>query len=1226
MRIMTNTESRHLDWKLADTAGGFEKEKNYWLDRFANGTGGVRFPFDFNDPGLRERHDISFELAGDLYIRLQVLSKKSSHTLHIILAAALALLLDKYNGVTAGAPEGVVTIGTPIYRQQKEAEFVNTVLPLRSTLSGDMTFKELLLQMKQTVMEAHQYQNYPMQVLTEHLGLEFSQLDFPLFSAALLLENIHPIDYIDHTRPPVLFIFSQDEADRILNCKIEYNGSLYREENVRRISVFFHRLLENITLELDTPIAQIEILSEDEKNRQLLEYNSGKTAVPHKKQLHRLFEEQVDRNPGNIAVILAESGDEITYKELNDRAETMARLFAVKGAGPGTIVAVNGERSSQLIAGLLGILKTGAAYLPLDPSWPGERIDYILQDSRAAILFNSDLLEIQEQGSTCTPTTVHTQLCYVIYTSGTTGKPKGTMLEHRGVVNYVCWAAQKYVKGEIVSFPFYTSIAFDLTVTSIFVPLVTGGSIVVYPGSSKEPLIDVVFKDNRVDVVKLTPAHLKLLRTKNLDKNRVRRLILGGEALETSLTREISEKYSHNIEIYNEYGPTETVVGSMIHRFQPLTDTGQFVPIGVPAANTGIYILDGKGNPLPIGANGEIYISGSGLARGYLNRPERTREQFVRLKGFPGTLYKTGDLARFLEDADGRMVMDFLGRLDEQVKIRGFRVELGEIESTLKHFKREPSPQKVTDKKNVCSRCILPGNYPAISFDEYGVCSVCREYDGYKNHVDNYFKEPADLDLLLQPIKDSAKGDYDVLLLFSGGKDSTFVLYKLIDMGLRILTFTFDNGYISESAFENIRRTTGNLGVDHITGDISDMKQVFLESLRANHNVCHGCWNALNTLGASLAHKHGIKYIFSGLSRGQIFDMRLHGLFRAGVYDEEDIREKLMVFRKAFHSEDNKFSRIISEKVPAEVVEETRFVDFFRYSKVSAPEILSFLSDKGWVKPADTGFCSSNCTINDVGIYVYFQETGHHFYAAPISWDIRLGVMERGQGLEELEFQADVNRIRQVLDEIGYHRSNHLDNAAVLANTGENGESYLCAYIVPAGHLAPSVSEIRGYLSRRLPDYMVPSRYIQVDKIPLTVNGKVDKRALLRIEGKPLKLSVTYVAPKSHMEKLVADICKDTFKVDQVGIDDNFFDLGATSFEIINVTHRLEQELQQEIPVLALFEHPTISSFLSSIQDLESGSVSIKAEEAKKQEDQWIHEMNKGKNKLLNRRKRRITE
>ncbi|MGX5556800.1 amino acid adenylation domain-containing protein [Bacillus cereus] len=1176
-----------LSSDLILAANQHTREEAYWLEKIKGEVASVAFPTDHIAFENRDNTEsLHFELTGSLYEKMLVLSKGSDYTLHIILTAVLKLLLAKYTG------ERDLVVGTPIYRPEKDGQFLNTVLPLRSHIEAGNSFRDLLLQVRSTMHEAVEHQEYPMEVL-------LAKLDRPhLYEVSLVMENIQSPQHLDRLSAAMNFVFVHRNG--ALEATVEYNSRRYCQENVEQIIRHFITLLERVLKDTNSDLAAVSLMSQAEEEALVVAYNATTTEYPADKTIAQLFEQQVEKTPENLAV---SAGDvSLTYEELNIKANRLARELQKHGVSADSLVALIIENSVDTIVGMLAVLKAGGAYVPIDPDNPIERKKFLLEDSQAVVILTqrhllatqAELFEAveperllliddpnvyeQEEGSNLAPVAGPSNLAYVIYTSGTTGNPKGVLIENKGAINYLTFAAKQYVQGEKSDFPLFTSIAFDLTVTSIFTPLLTGNAVIVYQEEHKEQLMEQVLEENRVSVVKATPSHLKLIKHRDWSKSSVKRIIVGGEELKTELVREVIASFGGNVEVYNEYGPTETVVGCMIHRFEESSDTLNSVPIGIPIDNTDILLLDVDQNPVPVGVVGEIFIGGDGVARGYHNCPELTAERFVNLS--QGRFYKSGDLAKFLPS--GKLV--YLGRADNQVKINGYRIELGEIENKLLHLHEKYIPKDSvfhdisqhinSEEVTYCTRCVLPSNYPKITFDEHGVCSVCRDYETYQPYTEKYFKTLDDFHELV----DANKGtDYDVLLLFSGGKDSTYVLYRLVNMGYKVLTFTFDNGFISEGAFTNIKNITKKLGVDHRVLTADQMKSVFVKSLKTYSNVCNGCWNAINGLGAQLAEETGCKVIISGLSRGQIFDMRLWGLFQLGIFDVQEIEEKLLMFRKGFHTHDNIFSKTLDVDLHSDFVESLHFVDYFRYDNTPTHQIREYLYEQGWVPPKDTGMCSSNCRINDIGIYVHLMNEGYHNYAAPSSWDIRFGIISREEGMKEITYKGDVSYVERVLKHIGYFEAPKIDDVIVVRIWDDSGQEKICAYFVSKEEI--EVDWIREALAVEVPSYMVPTYFVQLPSLPLTANGKVDTKALPLPVGMGTA-NAKYVTPSNDMEVEIRKIWASILSIDEekIGVNDRFFDLGGDSYKMVQVNIQVNQTFSKSIPVVMMYNYPTIHS------------------------------------------------
>ncbi len=1182
-----------------------EKQLAYWREQLDGAPPMLELPTDRPRPAVQTfggaQHPLRLSRAA--METLRTLSQQEDATLFMTLLAAFKTLLYRYTG------QKDVVVGAPIAnRNRNEIEpligfFVNALV-LRTDLGENPSFRELLGRVRETALGAYAHQDLAFEMLVDELQPQRDLSRNPLFQVAFVFQNV-PMEALELPglnlspleveRETVIFdlMLFMTETESGLMGLLVYNTDLFDAETIARFGEHFEILLEGVTANPDQHVSDLPLLTQAERHQILAEWNDTQTTYPQDVCIHHLFEIQAEQTPRTVAVVFKDR--QLTYRELNAQANQLAHYLQAQGVGPETRVGICADRSIEMIVGLLGTLKAGAAYVPLDPSYPRERLAFMLSDSQVQVLLTlerltdklaQDALQVirldtdwatiareSEENPVSSVTTGN--LAYVIYTSGSTGIPKGVMVHHSGLVNYVWWAKEQYLRQETLDFPLYSSFSFDLTVTSIYVPLAFGNKIVIYSETEDvdAPAIFSVLQDDAVDLIKLTPSHLSLVREMAVDAVRPKRLIVGGEDLKSDLARAIQDTFANHIEIYNEYGPTEAVVGCMIHKFDPEKDLAASVPIGKPADNVQIYVLDDHLNLVPVGVVGELYVSGVGVARGYLGRPDLTAERFIPNPFKAGErMYHTGDLARW--QAAGKL--EFLGRMDRQVKLRGFRIELEEIESALSVHQDVaecvidlvPRKRIVQDTAQVthCTRCGLGSNYPNITFDPTGVCSMCLDFDAYQDTALQYFGTMDDLRALFEASDSTEKSEYDCLVLFSGGKDSTYMLYKLAEMGLRILTFTFDNGYLYEGAKTNILRVVDELQVDHVFGTTPHTNEILVDSLKQYSNVCNNCFKMVYALGIKLAYEKGITHIATGLSRGQLFETRLMQLFKRGIFDTDEIDQTVLEARIAYHGMDDITSRLLDDDVfkDGDIFDKVRFVDFYRYSDASHEEILAFLEEHvPWRNPAGTG-CTTNCLINDAGIYVHTRERGFHNYALPLSWEARLGHIPREIVLEKLSSSVDTEMVKRILTEIGYDEDQaHRDSKC------------LAAWYVPRRDIA--ASDLKKHLSDRLPDYMVPLFFTSLDEIPLTSNGKVDRRALPGLDGtsRP-EVETAFVAPQSSIEKTLACIWAETLGLQQVGIHDNFFDLGGDSILSIQIIAKASQAGFKFTP-RQIFQHQTIA-------------------------------------------------
>jgi amino acid adenylation domain-containing protein len=689
-------------------SGTLAAQLPYWKQQLASPLPILDLPLDHPRPAIQTNrgHRTIYVMPSALADQLKQLSRHENVTLFMTLLAGYQILLQRYSG------QNDVIVGTAVAnRTRPELEqlmgmFVNNLV-LRTDLSGNPTVRECLGRVRRVALDAFAHQDVPFDRLVEVLRPERSLNRSPIFQTMFILQNwpLPELQLDDLSLKPFDFDMGISrfdlniegtEKDNTLRFDIGYNSDLFDEASILRLQGHYETLLAGMVANPDAPIDSLPLLTAEESQRMLVQWNDTATPYPDTACVHALIDAHAARTPDAEAVRFENVA--LSYRELTERANQLAHRLRAMGVGRDTLVGICVDRTQEMVVATLAVWKAGGAYVPLDPSYPTDRLAFMASDAGLVALITEEALlgTVPEPGCpvlcldrdraviAAEPTTAPAvdatpnQLAYVIYTSGSTGRPKGVLVEHRSVVNFLCAMRETPGLTPADTLLSVTTLSFDIAGLELYLPLITGARVVL---ASRAVAVDgrllgQALAESGATVMQATPATWRLLLESGWRAGQGLTLLCGGEALPRPLAQALLDT---GAAVWNLYGPTETTIWSTLHRVQPHDDP---IPIGRPIANTTVYVLDHMLSPTPINVPGELYIGGAGLARGYHQRPELTAERFVAnpfVDEPTARMYRTGDQVRYRPDG----TIEYLGRLDHQVKVRGFRIELGEIESVL---------------------------------------------------------------------------------------------------------------------------------------------------------------------------------------------------------------------------------------------------------------------------------------------------------------------------------------------------------------------------------------------------------------------------------------------------------------------------------------------------------------------------------------------------------------
>ena len=1296
-----------------------EKLLAYWKQQLAD-LPVLHLPTDHPRPAIRSIRGsfCSVPFPENVLARLKAFSQQEDASFFMTLLAAFSILLARYTNSED------IPIGTSIAnRNRAETEgligfFVNSLV-LRVKLSSNASFRTLVRNVRQTCLDAYTHQDLPFEQLVDELHPERNlSAANPLIQAELILQNtpgedlklpgltLQPLEVETHTSKFDLSVFVMDRREQPV-IDIEYNSDLFEKATIERLSGHFLTLLENIAADPDRRLSTLSLLTAAERQQILSDWNATRTETPHWLAVHQAFEAQAARTPQSIALVDGER--QVTFQEIQRLASQLAHTLSREGAGPESLVALCLERSAGLVVAVLAILKTGGAYVPLDPSYPVERLAFLLEDSRALLLvtrrslaatfpagttrvlcLEGERLEHNEEGVSSDPiredvTPQH--LAYIIYTSGSTGRPKGVMVTHQGLMNYLSWAIKAYDLTDPADYGalLHSSISFDLTVTSLFAPLLVGQTLRLLGEDEKETLQAALQVPGTFRLLKITPAHLEMLGQPQAwapgeAEGKVGTLIVGGEAL---LRRHLSawQASAPGSRIINEYGPTETVVGCCTYELPALEQVQEPIPIGRPIANTQLYILDRSLQPLPIGVAGELYIGGAGVARGYLQRPELTAERFVPdpFGGMVGArLYRSGDLARYRPDG----TIEFIGRLDQQVKVRGYRIEPGEIEAVLHEHPavaeafvvvREARGEQAGDGSGGkrLFAYVLPRRQSDARSEAPSTWSA-EQVAHWQQVFNTSYREaetPSEPDFNIAGWDSSYTGQPLPIEEMHEWVDATVERIRAL-RPRRVLEIGCGSGLL---LFPLAPSCTEYWGTDFSPVAIHSLQQVISAQGLTNVTLLQCNADEFNSLAGQRAtfdtiilnsviqYFPGTSYLLRVLEGaidllapgGTIFigDVRHFGLLEAfhtsvqlrrapltlltpqlkALITKRVAQENELLLDPAFfyalaqrlpqvrsvgvqlkrgryHNELTRFRYDVTLSLAGQAQSHTEVLSLnWREEKLTLPALQVVLLKKQpealrVVQIPNARLFADMRALRLLQDDTFFDTVGALWRA------VQTDTQKQAIDPEDLWGLGDILPYRVM---VGWSGPDEPESCTLLLVRRDSDVEEPLSLINPAsltGHDRKSlqeyanspfqakyagnlVADLRVHLKQRLPDYMLPAGIIELNALPLTPNGKVDRNAFPAPESGRPRLKNAFVAPRTEREKTLTEIWSQVLGIEQVGIHDNFFDLGGDSLMTIRIVTKASQA-GLTITVKHMFQHQTIAQLA-----LASGSIQILAEQ-----------------------------
>ncbi|HSF42718.1 MAG TPA: amino acid adenylation domain-containing protein [Thermoanaerobaculia bacterium] len=1098
---------------------------------------------------------VDLEVAPELGVGISAAAVRCSSTVECILLAGLQALLGFLDEGDGGAL-GVACDGRKYAELAGSLGLLTRYLPLPHEIDEDETFEGLVKRVQQSISELQRWQEY---FDSQAVGGDAGPLYFPhcfefyevsAASATPAFEIVESVAHIDQFRLKLSCRISGDT----LAARLYYDARAFPREEAVRLAGWLTTLLQEAVEKPAMAVRQLEWLNALEKRELLVNCNDTRTCFGEAKTLVALFMEQVRRTPDHTAVV--SGGRRLTYSELETQVNCLACHLQRMGIEPEVRVGLFVERSIEMLVGMLGILAAGGAYVPIDPSYPEERLRHVLEDAEIPVLLSQESLlaalagfagrvlcldrnthlVVAENAEPPGPGADPDHLAYVIYTSGSTGRPKGVMVSHRAIANRLLWMIQTFPLTAEDRLLQKTPYSFDASIWEIFVPLLSGACLVLAaPGGHRDNayLLQTIAEE-RITVLQLVPSQLSVFLEQegvSASCRSLRQVFCGGEALPRDLVELFLARL--DAELCNLYGPTEVSIDATFHpcAAEPRHEASSVFPIGRPLANVQVHLLDRQGHLLPSGFTGEAHVEGTGLARGYLGRPDLTAERFVPnpWSDTPGErLYRTGDLA--LRRPDG--VIEFLGRIDNQVKIRGFRIELGEIESCLLQH-------PVVREAAVVAREDGSGDKRLAAYVVTVEKHLLELPNGYKvaflnrNETEVVYREVfEDQSYLVHGIA-LAEGACVFDVGANIGLFSLFVKQRCPTARL----YSFEP---IPPIFDVLRTNASLYGLD---------ARLFPCGLGDRAGIArftfYPQWSAMSGAHADREEEERVTRTILK-NQEQLRDQDAEDLL-AGRFEE----------RKSFDCTLKTLSQVIREN-------EIERIDLLKIDvEKSEIEVLSGLEEEDW-KKVEQIVIEVHDLDGQMARVVWLLE--QHGFNVTVDQDVQL------RGTEIYNLYA----VRLSRAETGSLRGETPRSSPPLALASGMG-----------------VGDLRDFLSQRLPDYMVPADIVPLDELPRMPNGKLDRRRLASLDPGQRSPERARTAPATSSEEILAGIWTDVLRVDELGVEDDFFELGGHSLAATRISSRVKEAFGVELRVRKLFEAPTIRDLAREVDGLLAGAAGL---------------------------------